>query len=278
MKKYIFIISGSILVLLLLYFYQGSALSDKKLHFVVCDVGQGDGIFVRTPGGADIVIDGGPQNGKMLTCLARYMPLWDHEIELVFATHPDADHIGGLIDVLKNYKVDSFNTTEATKDTKVFAVLQELINKKQIPFREISKGDKFSLSDRTVLDTLWPTAHLKSPDTNEHSLVQILSFGNFHALLTGDITYQILDSLSYGFTFDVFKIPHHGSKTGVDEATFQIIRAYFVAISAGKNNRYHHPHPSVLSLLKKYNLPYKRTDETGSIEIITDGKNTKVVN
>ncbi|OGH12814.1 MAG: hypothetical protein A2776_03045 [Candidatus Levybacteria bacterium RIFCSPHIGHO2_01_FULL_40_10] len=278
MRKYIFVILGSAIALGLLFFYQTGKFSDKKLHFVVCDVGQGDGIYIRTAGEIDIIIDGGRKNGKMLDCLSKYMPIADRQIELVFATHPDADHIGGLVDVLESYKVLSFNTSSASKSTKIFAELQALIKSKQIPFREISEGDSFTLSDGTKLETKWPIPEFESEDTNEHSLVQILSYGNFRALLTGDVTYQILNTLSFPETFDVFKIPHHGSKTGVDDRTLAKIRAYFVAISLGKNNSYHHPHPSVISLLKKHQIPFLRTDEVGSIEVVTDGKNTKVVN
>ena len=278
MKKYIFIVLASGMALIFLFFYQTTKFSDKVLHVVFCDVGQGDGIFIRTPTGADIIVDGGPQNGKMLKCIARYMPFWDHEIELVFATHPDADHVGGLIQVLQNYKVDSFNTSTLAGSTITFNTLISLIKSKNIPLRLISAGDKFDIGDGVSMTTLWPKPGYLATDTNSYSLVQILKYGDFRALLTGDIPYQILDTLNFPDSFQVFKIPHHGSKTGVDDTTFHKIRAYFVPISVGLNNRYHHPHPSVIALLKKYNISYKRTDEAGSIEVVTDGKNTKIVN
>lgn len=277
--KYIIVIAASAFALLGFYFYQSANLSDKTLlHIIFCDVGQGDGILIRTPSGADIVVDGGPQNGKMAACLAKYLPFWDHDIELMFATHPDADHIGGLVDVIESYTVKSFDTSGETKETNVFKKLNSLITEKKIPARIIATGDKFTFSDGVSLETKWPDQGFASSDTNEHSLVQILKYGDFRALLTGDITYQILDTLDFPDSFQVFKIPHHGSKTGVDEETFHKIRAYFVPISAGKNNKYHHPHPSVIALLKKYGIFYRRTDEVGSIEIVTDGKATRVVN
>ena len=110
MKKYLIIILLSSFVLLFSYFFQSQNMQDAKLHLVFCDVGQGDGIYIRTPENVDIVIDGGKANGMMVKCLSQYMPFWDREIELVFATHPDADHIGGLVEVLQSYKVLSFNT------------------------------------------------------------------------------------------------------------------------------------------------------------------------
>ena len=280
MKKYLIVILLSGLILAFSYFYQSQNLTDKRLHLVFCDVGQGDGIYIRTPDRADIVIDGGPNNGKMLACLSKHMPFWDHQIDLVFATHPDADHIGGLVEVLKSYRVGAFytSTDKNLNNTRIFESLKEEVLKQKLPFSLIVAGNKFKLSDGTSLTTLWPKAGFSAPDTNEYSLVQVLKYGDFRALLTGDIPYQILDTLEFPDSFQVFKIPHHGSKTGVDDVTFHKIRAYFVPISAGYHSRYHHPHPSVLALLKKYNIPYLRTDKAGSIEIITDGKTTKVVN
>ena len=102
MKKYLIVLSGSLLALIFLYFYQTTKFSDKTLHLIFCDVGQGDGIYIRTPTGADIVIDGGKSNGLMLECLSENMPFWDRKIELLFATHPDADHIGGLIEIIES--------------------------------------------------------------------------------------------------------------------------------------------------------------------------------
>ncbi len=286
MTKYLIIILASGLFLLFTYVYQTSTVSDAHMHVVFCDVGQGDGIYIRTVGNVDIVIDGGPQNGKMMECLAHYMPFWDREIELVFATHPDADHVGGLVQVLAGYKVDSFSTSteKNLNNTHVFEALREAVANQKLPFKTIVTGDKYTLSDGTTLSTLWPTAGYSSTETNDYSLVQVLKYKDFRALFTGDIPFQNLDILDFPSlpagrqpSFQVFKIPHHGSKTGVDDLTFQKIKTYFVPISVGYHNRYHHPHPSVLALLKKYNIPYLRTDKVGSIEVITDGKNTKIV-
>ncbi len=279
MRKVLIIIVASALTLILFYSYQTTQFSDKALHIIFCNVDQGDGILIRTPTGADIVIDGGQKNGMMLDCLARHMPFWDRDIEIMFATHPDADHIGGLVDVLQSYRVLSFNisTDKNLNNTRIFERLIEEVAKQKIPVRVITQGDRFKLSDGVLLDTYWPIVGYTSDETNNYSLVQTLSYKDFHGLFTGDIPYQLLDVINFNTDFEVFKIPHHGSKTGVDDLTFQRIRTYFVPISVGVNNRYHHPNPSVLSLLKKYNLPYKRTDKVGTIEVITDGKNTRVV-
>lgn len=278
MRKYLFIIIVSALVVLFFYSYQSQTLSDKRLHMFFCDVGQGDGILIRTPGGADIVIDGGPANGKMVDCLSKHMPFYDRDIELMFATHPDADHIGGLIEVIKNFDIKNFDTSGATSKTKMFKTLMALVEEREIPLRKVTAGDKYRLTDGVVIDTLWPIVSFDSDQTNEHSLVQVISYGNFKALLTGDITYQILNTLNIRDSFSLIKLAHHGSKTGTDNMTLSKIKAQLALISSGKNNSYHHPHPSVLALLEKYNLLYKRTDRNGTVEIVTDGNTTKVVN
>lgn len=283
MKRVFVYIFTSVLFLTGIFLYQQSRLNDGKFHLVFCDIGQGDAIFMRTPKGVDILVDGGPSSWQgtqnpVLSCLSSHMPFWDRDLELVFATHPDADHIGGLEAVLKAYKVKSFNTSKKSKGTRVFARIQDLINSQKIPFRFIYAGDSFTLSDGVKVEHLWPSAAYVESDTegkldaNSFSLVQIVSFGNFKTLLTGDIEYQIIDTLFDTSKIDIFKLPHHGSKTGVDDVTFQKIHSSLAIISAGKNNKYHHPHPTVLELLKKYNVPYKRTDVSGEVEVVSDGK------
>lgn len=282
MKQKLLIIIASALCLIGIFLWQNFKFYDGNLHVIFCDVGQGDAIFIRSPQGADILIDGGPDE-SVLTCLSRNMPFWDRDIELVFATHPDADHIGGLESVLKTYTVKSFNTSKKSSGTQVFKRIQDLIKSKNVPLRFVYASDTFTLSDGVVIEHLWPTHEYvevnssKNADTNSFSLVQIVSFGNFKTLLTGDIEYQILNTLfSSSLNIDIFKLPHHGSKTGVDDATFNLISAKLAIISAGKNNRYHHPHPSVLDFLKKYNLSYKMTSRDGEVRIVSDGEGYEV--
>lgn len=262
--------------------YQYFSFNDGKLHIVFCDIGQGDGIYIKTPSGVDMMIDAGP-NSSILDCLGRHMPLWDRSIELTFATHPDADHIGGFEYVLKNYNVGSFNTSDKTSGTATFARIRDLIAQKHIPLRFLFFGDSYKTADGVALKDFWPTHEYVAnsnidSDTNSFSLVQVLTYKNFKALFTGDIEKEILNNIFIqGLTLNVFKIPHHGSKTGVDDLTFNLIHAQFIPISVGAHNRYHHPNPDVLSLLEKYKIPYLRTDQVGDIEIVTDGKSTQIL-
>lgn len=277
MKQKLLIIIASALCLIGIFLWQNFKFYDGNVHVIFCDVGQGDAIFIRSPQGAEILIDGGPDE-RVLSCLSRNMPFWDRDIELVFATHPDADHIAGLESVLKTYTVKSFNTSKKSSSTQVFKRIQDLIQSKNVPLRFMYAGDTFTLSDGLVIKHLWPTQEFvlqdtaNNTDTNSFSLVQLVSFGSFKTLLTGDIEYQILNTLfPSSLNIDIFKLPHHGSKTGVDDATFNLISSKLAIISAGKNNRYHHPHPSILDFLTKYNLSYKMTSRDGEVRIVSDG-------
>lgn len=282
MKIKLLVLVLSFIFLVGLFVYEKSFYFDGKLHVVFCDVGQGDGIFIRTPAGSDILVDAGPDD-KIMKCLNRHMPFWDHDLELVFATHPDADHIGGFESVLKSFTVKSFNTSKKSKNTAVFARIQKLIDDKKIPFRYLFAGDVYSTSDGIKIRTDWPTQEYVSSDqngkldANSFSLVELITYGKFKTLLTGDIESGILNKIyGSGLSIDIFKLPHHGSKTGVDDTTFQLIKPGLSVISAGKNNRYHHPSPETVALLKKYNLEYKSTVGRGDIEVISDGQSSKL--
>lgn len=276
MKKIYILISVCVLALGGIFFYEQAKFSDGRLHVVICNVGQGDAIFIRTPKGQDILIDGG-RNSSVLACLSNNMPFWDRDIELVFATHPDADHIGGLESVFTSYKVLSFNTPKKMANTQVFSRLQRIIKEQNIPLRYIYAGDRYSLDSNVVLLSLWPTREYidldtGSFDTNTFSLVQVLSYGEFKTLLTGDIESQTLDSLfSSPSRIDVLKVSHHGSKTGLDSQIISMLSPNLAVISVGSNS-YGHPTAFILDLLKEFGVKTLRTDRNGEIEIISDGK------
>lgn len=255
---------------------------DGKLHVVFCDVGQGDAIYIRTPKGDDILIDGGPDK-SVLKCLDENRPFWDRTLELVFATHPDADHITGFVDIVQNYKIKSYNTSILEKETGVFEELSHLLEERKIPVRQLVAGDRFTTPDGILIMTLWPQSEYVeaalSDDTNAYSLVQKLTYGETTILLTGDVTFDTLNQLMEDIgSIDIFKVPHHGSYTGINEDTFLYTKPSIVIISNGKNNRYGHPHASVINELKENGIKYIRTDQEGSIRFASDGKRLRQIN
>lgn len=293
MIKYFYLTMVSIFVLGGFFFYQNAKFNDGKLHLVVCNVGQGDGIFIRTPGGSDILIDGGPDD-SILNCLSSHMPFWDRDIELMVLTHPHTDHVTGLISVLNRYKVMYYVTEKVKSKTAVYQRLEDALAAKNITAKYIFSGDRIDFSDKTDILTLWPTSEwlnrsqlqaqnsqndAQNLDVNGFCLIQFLSYGNFKVLLTGDAGSIIEDKIAaeVGKT-DILKVPHHGSKTGISDYFLSQISPTLAIISVGANNLYGHPAKSALDLLNFHNVKYFRTDKDGEVEIVTDGQTFQIVN
>ena len=264
-----------LICLIAYYFYDNFRFNDGKLHLVFCNVGQGDAIFVRTPSGVDILFDGGPDS-SVLNCLSRHMPFFDRDLELVFLSHPHADHYMGLIDVLKRYKVLSFNTEKIKSSTISYKELENQIKNNYVSERFLTEGDIYKISDGVVIKMLWPqkkfidsinpTADL---DKNSISLIEMLSFNKINSLLTADIQSNVIDKIysDYG-NFDIIEISHHGSKTGTDKSTFNSEKPKYVVISVGKGNNYGLPSSYVLSILKEKGINIKRTDQGKDVEFV----------
>lgn len=264
---------------------------DNKLHLVFCDVGQGDATLI-TKGFNQILIDGGP-NDKVLSCLAQNMPFFDRTIEVVALTHPEADHLTGLLPVLDKYQVNYFLTgPEGNNSAIYFALEEKLTAKKEIQVKNPYTGEKIILGDIT-LNTLWPEkqfvfnklsniaanenlANVSSQvlgvqagnlKLNQFSLVFLLNYQNINVLLMGDADSTVQNDISLVnslIALDILKFPHHGSKTGITEDFLSRIKPKEAVISVGKNS-YGHPTTEALELLKKYNVKIRRTDLEGEI-------------
>lgn len=280
MKKYLLIVAVLFFLLGGILVYQNITFNDKKLHVVFCDVGQGDAIFVRTPQGSDILIDGGPDN-SILNCLGEHMPFWDRTIEIMILTHPHADHLTGLIDVAKRYRVLSFGTEKIINPTSAYKELIKNLKNAQQKF--LYQNDKFIIKDGTIFKTLWPTEGWiernrgENADVNGSSVIEFLTYENFKVLFTGDAQAGVLERIGTLIGgLDLLKVPHHGSKTGLTAGILDILNPKLAAISVGKNNKYGHPAPFTLEILRNKDIKALRTDQTGDIEIISDGKTWKV--
>ncbi|KKW09973.1 MAG: Competence protein ComEC [Candidatus Gottesmanbacteria bacterium GW2011_GWB1_49_7] len=247
------------------------ALPDNKLHLVVCDVGQGDAILVSYKT-TQMLVDGGP-NGSVLKCLGDHMPFYDHRIELVLLTHPQADHMNGLIDVLKRYTVLQFVKGPVSNDTQGYGELMQEIRNQKIETRSIYTGDviQFPISlaqlSHFQFQVLWPERGFESEELNDTAIVGKLSFGDFTALLTSDA-----GSIAPPEAAEVLKVPHHGSKYGMTREWLEAVRPRLAIISVGKRNSYGHPTPEAIKLLSDEDTKILRTDQDGDVEIVSDGK------
>lgn len=244
-------------------------LPDDNLHVIACDVGQGDAILVIYKN-IQILTDGGPDN-KVVSCLGKYLPFWDRNIELIISTHPDADHSTGLVDVVRKYNVGSIVINPADPGTETIRVLEKEVGSRGVgvinPAHEMTLG--VGLIHLDILSRFDPLIK----DTNANSVVYKLEFGRFSALFPGDIPQNVSDSLSGAVgPVNYIKIPHHGSKNGVTENLLRALEPKIAVISVGKKNPWGFPSPEILAMLEKYNVKVLRTDEMGDVEVVTDGE------
>jgi competence protein ComEC len=294
-KHFIFgAVFGAILLFSFLFSFP-----DGKLHIIFCNVGQGDATYIRTPSNLDMLIDGGP-NDQVLSCLGKHMPFYDRTIDVVVLSHPQKDHLQGLLSVLKRYHVKNFIIGAVGNETEGYKKLVEIVKEKKIPVKNLYAGDSFSLG-KVEFSVLWPekewvvehtsetiasdrTRNLQvgavlglSTDTelNDFSYILHLSYGSFDALFPGDGDSHIQDEVMRAAVLpdvEVLKYPHHGSKTAVLPQFLDKIKPEEAVIFVGKNP-WGHPTDEALKLLSNRAVKIRRTDREGEIEIISDGKN-----
>lgn len=283
--KRIFIFTIFILILFFgLFIWQFLIFSDRNLHIVFCDVGQGDAILITTPSGQQILFDGGPDE-HVLSCLSKHTPFWDRTIELIILSHPHADHLNGLINVIDRYTLKYFITEPLVNKTAGYNALQHKLHDAKIRKKEMIVGEKMRFEDGVSLEVVGPSqAYIDrtSPKgtigerAEFASLIIRLSYRDFDMLLTGDSQVSGLnDALLQGATLqheiEVLQVPHHGSKYGLDKQLVEMIDPQLAVISVGKNS-YGHPSPAIISLLQAAEIMYFRTDRDGAVEMVSDGK------
>lgn len=274
-KAFFVLAFASVVFVLGFVVFQDSKLNDARLHIIICDVGQGDGIFIRTPDKVDIVVDAGPDT-KILGCLSKHMPFWDRTIDAAILTHPHLDHYGGFRSVFKRYTVRSFYTENLSKDTKEGKTLKADLAVERLSAKFLVDSAGFKNKDGVVLKTLSPSRNMyqnTSNDINQDSVVLLLTYGNFEILLTGDAESEVLDTLAGRVgDIDVLKVPHHGSAKGMTQEMLRFLKPELAVASVGKTNRYGHPSKKALETLAAEGIKTMRTDQDGEVEIVSDGK------
>lgn len=291
MRKYFI----SLLIVFGLLYGVFVSIPDGKLHLVFCDVGQGDAILIFK-GNTQVLIDGGPDD-KVLQCLSEHIPFWDRKLEMVVLTHPDSDHLTGLISVVERYDVMYFVANSLINDTGAFSKLQNEVITKNVPIFSPKNRDKIRLANLNFR-VLFPPEKLGNEivwksldeskvlgiqgyggDFNKTSIVLQLDYGHFKAIFPGDISeseeMEIKDSVG---SIDVLKVPHHGSKYSASTDFFERIKPKLAVISVGANNRYGHPASQVLEQFKNMGIKILRTDKDGEVEVVSDGENWKIEN
>ena len=284
----VFVILGTLVGLNILAWTAVWELRGSGLEVTFFDVGQGDAAFIETPERQQILIDGGP-NSAILEKLGKEMPFWDRTIDWIILTHPEKDHLAGLLEVLKSYKVENILWTGVVRDTAEFTEWQKLIKEEgakifiaEAGVRILGGPTSLQIWGRSDLDVLYPFESLEGKemkDSNDTSIIVKLIFGKISFLFTGDASQSVERRLVLGLAkhnldAEVLKVGHHGSKTSTSGEFVEAVSPEIAVISAGRNNSYGHPHREVLDNLAGVNI--FRTDLSGDIKIISDGENYAV--
>jgi competence protein ComEC len=239
------------------------------------NVGQGDAILIETPDGVQALIDGGP-DGTVLRELSRELSWADRTLDLVISTHPDKDHIGGLIDVLARYTVASILTTENTGETTAASQFQKALTAETDIVHMARAGQVYTLGASTTLTVLSPARDPSMLESNTASIVAKLSYGDIDFMLTGDAPQSIEDYLSvtYGAQLEseVLKLGHHGSKTSTGELFLATVKPTYAVVSVGADNSYGHPHEEVVGRVTAAGITITSTADGKRVKFVTDGK------
>lgn len=260
---------------LLTFFWLGvlAVRSDGLTHIYFLDVGQGDSILITTSVGEVILIDGGP-SAEVVAHLDAILPFWKRNLDLMVLTHPHADHVTGLVEVLQRYRVEQFIYNGSVYGTNIYATLLASLEAASVPVTIPQAGDYYNFSpcQLEVLYTNQLTTTVTDP--NDTSLVTQLTCQKFDLLLTGDMSTTIENQLvEAGVLSDVevLKVGHQGSHTSSGQRFLETVLPNLGVISVGKNN-FGHPHADILARYEKLGIPIWRTDESGTVEIATDGE------
>jgi competence protein ComEC len=250
---------------------------ERALTVAFLDVGQGDAIYIESPTGVDLLIDGGKDRSAVRE-LPKIMGPLDRRIDIVLATHPDADHIGGLPEVLSRYGVGTVLESGKAGDSSQADRLIDSIRREAGAVYGIAKqGMRIHLGDGAYADVLFPEGNASQlRETNDASVVLRLVYGESEFMLTGDapswVEERLVQEYGTGLTSDVLKAGHHGSRTSSSDAFLSAAMPQTVVVSAGKDNPYGHPHPEVLENIREIGAAIVSTAESGTIVFRSDGK------
>lgn len=268
-----------LIVLALLAAVTGSAVllgerSDGTSALHILDVGQGDAILLRS-GSIDVLIDGGP-DATVLRRLSDVRPVWDRTVEVVVLTHPQRDHIAGLLPLLERERVGLVVLPEIPAKTDLFRAVVEAVIRRGISVRFARAGQRITAGDLTLTvlaPDRWALALGQKNPNNGAVVLRVDVARSFSALLTGDIERPaemgLLRRATPALDADVLKVAHHGSKTSTGARFLRAVSPALAIMSVGHENRHGHPHRGVLRRLAEIRL--LRTDSHGTITIRAGG-------
>lgn len=250
-------------------------LPDGRLHVSFLDVGQGDAILITTPSGARVLVDGGADPDRLRGYLGRALPVWSRRLDVVALTHPDLDHMGGLLGLPPRYSVGLL-LRSAADPPQAWAGRWQQLEEAADSVVTAAAGQVLDLGDGVALEVLYPSGEgcpTWGSTDNDCSAVLRLRYGEASFLLTGDAEGAVESLLLASEQLEpswVLKVSHHGSSRGTSDALLEAVRPRIAVVSVGEN-RYGHPAAEVLARISEHGAECLRTDQSGTIEIETDG-------
>lgn len=244
-----------------------------QVHFL--DVGQGDAILIETPDGYQVVIDGGA-NGGVVQDIAAKLAWHDRSIDVLIATHPDTDHVGGLVDVLERYEVDMIVQTETDSDSPAAAAFSAAAAAENAAVHFARAGQQIKIGASTTIEILSPASDTTNWSSNAASVIVQVRYGNTAFMLPGDAPDSVEDYLvgTYGADLqsNVLKLGHHGSKTSTSDLFLDTVQPQYAVVSASIDNRYGHPDQSVMQRVFARDIQTFHTGVDGTVTFYSDGE------
>jgi competence protein ComEC len=268
-----------LLLLSILTTFTAATMPDKKLRVSFLDVGEGDAILVQK-GSMQVLIDGGPSSQAITLALSKQMPFWDRMIDVVILTHPHQDHLAGLVEVLKRYKVKTIISAPTDYESPVLNEWLKLVEENEITSVIANKERQIEIGGDTVIKIINPSVEIlegTESDVDNNSITVLVQEGDFKFLLTGDIMKETERELVWSrsdIACTVLKVAHHGSDTSSVAEFLAVANPQYAVVSCGVENRYGHPKEEIIKRLGgrvgDHNL--YRTDMHGTIMFTTDGE------
>ena len=250
------------------------------VHFL--DIGQGDGILIRTPDKRTIIVDGGPDN-SLVYKLGEFLPFYERDIDLLILTHPDADHLISFVELLKRYRVHHALITGIADDRPTYQAFLELLAAQRTAVLIAGSVTRIPVGSEVMIEILYPFASLFNQvpeDSNDSSIIFSLHYGEHQFLFTGDASVAVEHALlqaGVAVQADVLKIGHHGSDTSTSQEFLEAVAPSIAVIQVGKDNKFGHPHRRVLDRLDAHSVATFINSLTGDITIQSDGHILRVI-
>ena len=252
---------------------QAVAPKTLKVHYI--NAGQGDAIYIKAPNGEDILIDAGNKDGSDIVAYLKKQKVDD--IEIMISTHPDADHLGGLDEVLYAYKVEKVYAPKVSHTTQAYKEFLVAVQKEKLKINTVTKGTTLSIKGVKAVFVA-PVKTYKASDLNNWSAVLHMTYNKNTFLFTGDaeaLSEKDMIASKQVLKADVLKVGHHGAKEATTSEFLNAVKPKYGIVSVGKNS-YGHPTPSALDRLKKAKVTVYRTDQKGHVVVTSDGTKLSV--